>query len=163
MKPHSPLRLPDEPRGVSPRGDGKEQMKNAKVKFLFDDTKSSQRGKGCDRLGSKEDGLKWDWKWGTKEEGRKTPGQICSAYLPFPIKFKVGKGSVENCKFFLRVVFWHTEYEASLEMGDHGLLSYTSSDEKSARLITRVDAQRKAEELLNIFYKGVIRIVTSLP
>lgn len=125
--------------------------------FLFDDDDKSQRGKGCDRLGTKKDGLNWKWKWGTCEESTGIPSQSCTAYLPFPIKVKVGKGGIISCKFSLKVIFWHTEYEASLDMGDHNLLSYTS-DEVAARLITRIDAQRKAEELMNIFYKGVMKI-----
>lgn len=123
--------------------------------FLFNDSDLRQRGKGCDRKGTKKDGLRLKWQWtrvcerswpaGSKErkDKRRTPGQVCFA--------KIGRFTVE-------AIFWHTEYEALLGYLNYGretLRTYKkrAEDKDGEVLVTRLQAQLKAEQLLVEFYK----------
>lgn len=121
--------------------------------FLFDDNDPRQRGKGVDRKGTKKDGLKLKWSWtrvcerswfpGSKElkDNRRTPGQVCFA---------------EYGDFLCKVIFWHTHYEARIEHCGELLLYHdkdTGDSKKGEVLVTRLQAQLKAEQLLVDFYK----------
>ncbi len=118
-------------------------------RFLFDDGDPKQRGAGCDRLGTKKDGLALRWIWGrvcdrswprgSKElkDTRRTPGQSCYASL--------GKG------WELSAIFWHTDYEAVVRHYDNRITSWNKSvgdDYVGEVLVTRLAAQLKAEQLL---------------
>ncbi len=116
-------------------------------RFLFDDSNSKQRGRGCDRLGSKKDGLvlKWTWEKNGKE-GK--PGQCCYA--------EIGKG------WAAVVTFWHTNYEARLEHYDHSIMHWskdTGDGYEGEVLVTRVSAQMKAERFMIDLYKEVEELV----
>ena len=116
--------------------------------FLFDDNDSKQRGHGVDVLRQKDDGLKADWKW-TRGHGAKMPetnrrcvGQTSEA--------EVG----ENIT--LEAIFWHTYYEATVFWVDNVIASYGGYDEKPL-ILTRIAAQRKAEELARQFIKEFLQ------
>lgn len=121
--------------------------------FLFDE--STGKGKGCDRLGTKKDGLKLKWRWSRvcemswcpgdkrRHDQRRLPCQTCSAK----------KGDFE-----FEVVLWHTHYEARVEYKGEHLTSFNKEIDdtiewKGEVLIERVQAQLKAEKLLIDFYK----------
>jgi len=115
--------------------------------FLFDDADPKQRGKGCDRLGTKKDdhlAVKWTW----DKNGKKgKPRQCCYAAL--------GKG------WALEVIFWHSCYEAGVTFcGDSMITHNIDRGGRGVILVTRVQAQLKAEQLLLDLWDeldGVIR------
>lgn len=130
--------------------------------FLFDDNDARQRGKGCDKLGHRGDGLALIWTW--ERYGKKgKPSQTCYA--------EIGKG------WCLKVIFWHTNYEARVEHVDSGIRNYNvdvGDDKRRGKiLVTRLQAQLKAEELVievwkeldvliqkkGIFAKRVVRVL----
>ena len=103
--------------------------------FLFDE--STDKGKGCDRLGTKKDGLKLKWRWsrvcemswcqGDKRlhDQRRLPCQTCSA---------------EDGDFECEVILWRTHYEARATYKGN-LIGYFDKDpcrkmEKGEALIT---------------------------
>lgn len=116
--------------------------------FLFDSDDPKQRGKGCDRLGSKKDGLALRWYWGrvcdrswsrgdkNLEDKRRTPGQCCYAEL--------GKG------WSLVVTYWHSNYEAATRYNGDDVRNFNKDrgdKYPGAMLVTRLQAQLKAEQL----------------
>ena len=117
--------------------------------FLFDDDDPKQRGFGCDALQPKDERLKFKWQWiqerrlswsrgdHRKKSNKRSPCQCSEAVL------KNG--------WVLETTFWHTEYEASVEHYDETVVSYrTRYDEETKSeppLLTRIDAQLKAEQL----------------
>ncbi len=109
--------------------------------FLFDDGDKKQRGKGCDRLGTKRDGLKLKWQWSGRTGRKRLPCQTCVA--------DVGE-------FCLEAIFWHTDYEAMLSFVAHRLVSHHGKSfgdsYRGEVLVTRLQAQLKAEELFVDFY-----------
>ncbi len=121
--------------------------------FLFDDADPGQRGRGCDQLGTRRDGLRFLWRWiETRGEGRplgekskrlRVPCQVCSSRLPRMDALKDGGPYPE-----LEVIFWHTEYEARLRICGKHIFSEMGFK-------TRVAAQRAAEK-----YPG--RLATAL-
>jgi len=117
--------------------------------FLFDDDDAKQRGRGCDRLGTKKDGcaLRWTWdKYGKKRIGK--PNQCCYA--------EVGKG------WQLEVTFWHTMYEAEVrQTGEHvkSFRKEIGDRHPGAILVTRLQAQLKAESLLLDVWNDLDRVI----
>lgn len=106
--------------------------------FLFDDDDPKQRGKGCDALCRQDPRLKFDWKWmDHSARGKGVPCQISEA------KLRDG--------WTLRAIFWHTQYEASVERHRETVANFeTHFDyEPEKRLLTRLDAQLKSEELFH--------------
>ena len=111
--------------------------------FLFDDDDPKQRGYGCDALRPKDERLKFKWQWiqqrrlcGRKGKDRK-PCQCSEAVL------KDG--------WVLETTFWHTEYEAEVNRHGERVVSYCIRHDEVTKaepaLITRIDAQLKAEQL----------------
>lgn len=121
--------------------------------FLFDDGDPRRRGKGCDALHFSDTRLKFKFKWkwpadykwmaGERYEKKKsrTPCQISEAVLKDGWK--------------LEAVFWYTNYEAVVNRYGNQVCSYGNFDGKELEeltkkgkvLLTRLDAQLKAEEL----------------
>lgn len=112
------------------------------VKFLFNYEDKSLRGRNCDRMGGKRDGLKLNWKWnGCRVQ------QSCNA--------KMGR-------YELQVTYWNKYYEANVIFG--GITLYTTFNKikdhvravqtqctlgNSRNYIkTRLDGQLVAERLL---------------
>ena len=123
--------------------------------FLFNDDDPKQRGHGIDVVRKKGDGLKADWKW-TRGRG---------AQMPHTNKRCIGQVSEAEISeaVTLEAIFWHTHYEAAVNRLGENLAAY-SVDPRDARrdfdnrfeeegrpLLTRVDAQRKAEQLAREF------------
>lgn len=97
-----------------------------KHEFLFDSDNLEQRGKGVDRLGTKTDGLKLEWK--TNHH------QVAFANIGL---------------YRLETVFWHTSYEARVRYRDEQMESVMDIYK------TKLDAQLGAEKLLvKILEKG---------
>lgn len=110
--------------------------------FLFDSDDPKQIGHGVDILRQDGDGLKADWKW-TRGRGARMPatnkrcvGQISEAQVS------------ENIQ--LEAVFWHNYYEARVIWGNDTIATY-ADDEEGQPLLTRIEAQRKAENLAREF------------
>lgn len=114
-------------------------------------------GKGEDRLGTAKDGLKAPWRWSrrpsrTSDDApwRRRIGQCCEAILG---------DTLEDGDVMLQVTFWHTHYEAVLEINGEHITEYGPwpDDEIDAMygkpLLTRLDAQKKAEKLGRKFTK----------
>ena len=96
-----------------------------------------QRGKGYDALCRQDPRLKFDWKWmDHSARGEGVPCQISEA------KLKDG--------WKLRAIFWHTQYEASVERYGETVTNFEKG------LLTRLDAQLKSEEL---FYQMGLNII----
>jgi hypothetical protein len=105
--------------------------------FLFDSDDAKQRGKGCDKLGSKKDGLSLRWSWKKYPKAKNRPNQCCYAEL--------GKG------WSLEVIFWHSNYEAQVRhVGEHirSFRKDRGDTYPGTILVTRLQAQFKAESLL---------------
>ena len=123
--------------------------------FLFDDADPKQCGHGVDALRQKGDKLKAHWQW-TRGRGARMPdtnrrciGQTSEA--------EIGEGIV------LRAVFWHTYYEAEVYWFNNDVASYAidlKDDTGKLMLLTRVDAQRKAEKLARQFVERFSRELT---
>lgn len=105
------------------------------------------RGKGADRKGTRQDGLGLRWSWlrqcelslMPEEDRRRLPCQVCFA--------KVDIGVAGTISF--EAILWGSEqhgycYEAVVEVNGDNLVGATD-------LPTRLDAQRRAEELLPEF------------
>lgn len=107
------------------------------TEYLFNTDDPKQCGVGCDRLGTKKDGLKAKWIWYNQS---KTPQQISIAKIGY---------------FTLEAIFWHTNYEATLTWVGNDI---TSSPDKP-RIITRIDAQKMAEKMLRDHYKYTKKIL----
>lgn len=101
--------------------------------FLFTDSDPKQRGVGCDKMGTKKDGLKLKWEWWTGK-----PSQVCSA--------KAGN-------FIFEVIFWHLTYEARLGYFDNTLISKGHGGDNKNKILTRLKAQKIAENLLLEHYE----------
>ncbi len=111
--------------------------------FLFDDCDPKQRGKNCDRMGTKKDGLKLNWLWGSHRYEKKA-GQICRA--------KMGEG------FVLQAIFWHTNYEALVSWYGDTIVNWSKDyhdDYGGEVLVTRLQAQLMAEKLVVDFYNDL--------
>lgn len=112
--------------------------------FLFDSADPKERGVGCDAICSDDKRLKYKWEW----HGN-SPCQLTVA--------KLGRN------WELRTVFWHTDYEARVEFGDEFIKRYHGvvGDEFSDRevLVTRLDAQLKAEQLFGELVKELTDIL----
>ncbi len=105
-------------------------------------------GKGCDRICSKNKRLKFRWKWDyhwAKDKDRK-PCQLSSAVL-------------QN-GWRLEAIEWFDFYEASVSRYDNGVANYRVDAEEATPdrpvLVTRLDAQLKAEELFEQIGKDII-------
>lgn len=132
--------------------------------FLFDSDDHKQCGVDCDRLGSKEDGLKYDWVWGLWKGCSTKPGQCCRADIG-AISHKTGDIIQVLCPLKLVVVFWHSSYEARVEMDGH-LITHNINVRRdcvipNGALITRLGAQKKAEELLITFYNEFGKLINN--
>jgi hypothetical protein len=120
--------------------------------FLFDSDKTHLKGTGCDVLRKKPDGLKLKWRWGQshyneKPEYKKTASQVSSA--------KIGQ-------FTCLAIYWHTEYEARVEHCSDELIGYHVRQGEGKYLKTRVEAEKKAEELFIEFYNkmgGLLKLL----
>ncbi len=127
--------------------------------FLFDGDDKRQVGKTCDALRAKDKHLKFKWMWtkdcensggpdkNTKEGQKRSPSQCSEAIL-------------EN-GWSLEATFWHTEYAANVERHRRPLSSYRVDYDSGTRekppLLTRLDAQLKAEQLFEDLGKDIIR------
>jgi len=117
--------------------------------FLFDDNDPKKVGRGIDALRKDGDKLKAKWKW-TRGRGammphteRRCAGQVSEA--------EIGEHIV------LEAVFWHTRYEARVSWLENEVIYYDIDPEdhpNEMALLTRVDAQRKAEKLGREFIKA---------
>ena len=117
--------------------------------FLFDSDDPKQRGFGCDALVHKDKRLKFKWMW-TKD--------CCNSGGP-SFKTKVGqKRSPGQCSeanlkngWSLEATFWHCDYEAEVNHYDSAVVSYHIRYDEETKtespLLTRIDAQLKAEQL----------------
>ena len=121
-------------------------------KTIFDD------GKGIDRLGTKKDGLKFQWKWlrvcelswaagdPQLKDKRRLPCQVCFA-------------DVGNFRY--KVVAWHDHYEACVEYYREEIVDFNKEldddtiEYKGKVLLERIQAQQKAESLLMEYYKMI--------
>ncbi len=124
--------------------------------FLFDDDDPKQIGHGIDALHQNGDGLKMDWKW-TRGRG---------AQMPETNRRCVGQTSEAEVgdNILLRAIFWHSYYEAEVYWINNEIASYAVSprdDDGELPLLTRVDAQRKAEKLARQFVKDFSRELTT--
>lgn len=123
--------------------------------FLFDDNDPKQLGHGVDSLRQNGDVLKADWKW-TRGRG---------ALMPVTNRRCVGQISeAEIGRITLQAVFWHTHYEALVYWVENEVASYDvdpEDDGEELALLTRVNAQRKAEKLARQFVKGFSRELTT--
>lgn len=114
-------------------------------------------GKGVDRLGKVKDGLKAPWRW-SKHPPKKANfgpwtrriGQCCEA--------KLGD-TPEDGDVMLQVVFWSSHYEARLEINDEFITGYgpwpDDDFDDGQPLLTRLDAQKKAEKIGREFTRGL--------
>ena len=103
--------------------------------FLFDDDDYKQRGIGCDKLGTKKDGLKFKWSWERKGKGK--PNQCCYAEV--------------TRLWGLEVIFWHCEYEAGVRHCDDMIVHWHKHYDDTYPgkvLVSRLQAQLKAEQLM---------------
>ena len=117
--------------------------------FLFDDDDPKQRGKGCDALCANDPRLKFKWVWPQSfrwlggDQYAKKPDKI-------PQPGQLSETALEN-GWCLRAVFWHSDYEAEVERHGNNVESYHVGHDKATKgrpaLLTRLDAQLKAEEL----------------
>ena len=112
---------------------------------LFDSDDSKQRGVGVDRLGTKENGIKLDWMWGTKfykwvEKDGTIPQDMCS---------------VQIGEYRLEVYFWHSNYEVALYAIDSHIMQnvFTQAGISLDKIYTRIDGQKLAEKLLPILHE----------
>ncbi len=114
--------------------------------FLFDSDDPKQRGVGCDSLCADDKRLKFKWAW-NPFHGKGIPCQCSDAEL-------------ENGWSF-QAVFWHKRYEARVKRYGHHVGTYDiRSDEstpESPTLLTRIDAQLKAEELFKKIGEDIVR------
>ncbi len=126
--------------------------------FLFDDGDPKQRGKGCDVLCRDDKRLKFKWMWNrdcensggpdsnTKAGQKRSPGQCSEAIL-------------EN-GWSLEATFWHTEYAANVERSRRPIASYCVNYDSGTKgkppLLTRLDAQLKAEQLFEELGKDIL-------
>lgn len=112
--------------------------------FLFDSADPKERGVGCDAICSDDKQLKYKWEWYGN-----SPCQLTSAKL--------------GCDWELQTIFWHTDYEAEVNFGDKTIKRYYGrfNDEFSDGevLVTRLDAQLKAEQLFGELVKELADIV----
>ena len=118
--------------------------------FLFDDADPKQRGKGCDKLGSSDDGLQFKWRWvqvrmcswapsdPRQRSNARRPCQTCEAGT---VRIT---GLPSEGRFELKAIFWHTEYEAVVTWNGEYIV-------RQRGFLARLDAQRRAEELLEEF------------
>ena len=101
--------------------------------FLFNDSDQKQRGNGCDALCADDPRLKFKWMWTEGRQGKRTPRQVSEAVL-------------EN-GWSLKAIFWQFGYEARVERYGDSIESFMDRWGTGPRLVTRLDAQLKAEEL----------------
>ena len=124
--------------------------------FIFDGDDPKQRGHGVDSLRQEGDKLKANWQW-TRGRG---------ARMPDTNRCCVGQTSEAEIgeNILLKAIFWHSYYEARVSWCDDSVISYDVSprdnDDRSP-LLTRVDAQRKAEKLARQFVKGFSQELTT--
>lgn len=127
--------------------------------FLFDDNDSKQRGKDCDALCSEDKRLKFKWLW--TEDCYRSGGP--SAETAAGLKRSPGQCSEAILKngWRLEVTFWHTDYDA--EVGRYGRvvesyhIHYDEGTKKEPVLITRLNAQLKAEQLFEGLGQDILR------
>ena len=115
---------------------------NNRKDFLLDDSDPKQRGDGCDKMGTKKDGLKLKWEWWTGK-----PSQVCSA--------KLGH-------FNFEVIFWHLTYEARLSYFDGQILSKGHDIDNEDKILTRLNAQKISENFLLEHYEYIGKISAQL-
>jgi hypothetical protein len=130
--------------------------------FLFDDENEKQRGFGVDNLCDDDPRLRFKWEWpstfkhisGKKYESKqsKKPQQVSKA--------KLQNG------WELEAIFWHLDYEARVnrygESVDHfGCFASRKEVGKMKKrglaLLTRLDAQLKAEELFKELERDILK------
>ncbi len=127
--------------------------------FLFDDEDPEQRGEGCDALCPKDKRLKFKWMWTkdccnsggpsrhTKAGQKRPPGQCSEAALKNGWK--------------LEATFRHTDYDADVELYGEGVAGYhvnhADGTKKKPPLLTRLDAQLKAEQLFEELGQDIMR------
>ena len=125
--------------------------------FLFDDNDPKQLGHGVDVLHQNGDGLKADWKWtrgrgaGMPDTNRRCVGQTSEAEI--------------GGNILLQAIFWHSYYEAEVYWINNEIASYAidpRDNDDRPPLLTRVDAQRKAEELARQFVKDFSQELTTV-
>lgn len=114
----------------------------------------TNNGKGADRLGSAKDGLKASWRWSMRHSKtggwsrRRRIGQCCEA--------KLGD-TPEHGDVMLYAVFWSHHYHASLEINGEPVIEYhiwpDEDVDDGEPLMTRLDAQKKAEKMGREFTK----------
>ena len=118
--------------------------------FLFDSDDPKQTGKGVDKLRRPQDCLKADWKW-CRGKGARMPhtNRRCVGQVS---ETRIGK----NGEILLEAIFWHTHYEARVTWLSEHLINY---DEKTSPLLTRIDAQKKAEHLARKFCQNYTKML----
>lgn len=127
--------------------------------FLFNDSDPKQRGQGCDALCTDNPSLKFRWRWtawrnyryviidGKKKRiENRAPSQISEARL------KDG--------WILRAVFWHSCYGTEVNRYDervaHYNIEWNQGTKENPPLLTRLNAQLKAEELFEELGKDIL-------
>lgn len=126
--------------------------------FLFDDEDPTQCGKGCDALCADSKRLRFKWQWITEsgltwvlndprnKSKKRRPCQCSEAILKNGWK--------------LEATFWHTEYGANTERyGDSIVRYHVNHDDgtkKNPPLLTRLDAQLKAEQLFEELGRDIL-------
>jgi len=110
---------------------------------------SDNTGKGKDRKGMKQDGLRYNWIWtrqcdlsmAPRDDKRRLPCQVC--YTEF-------ETSLGWLKF--EAVGWHDGYEARVNLRNERLVSIKNFP-------TRLEAQLAAEKGIIKFAKDLLKIV----
>jgi len=120
--------------------------------FLFDCEDDKQCGIGCDALYPKDKRLKFKWKWPL---GYKWLGGEKHSKKETIIMGGKSEADLKN-GWSLEVQFWHLDYEATVERYGNTVASFgcfcsredvEKAKKKGIALLTRLDAQIKAEEL----------------
>lgn len=115
--------------------------------FLFNDDDPKQRGVGCDALCPDDKRLKFKWTW-NPFLGKDKPSQVSEVKL-------------EN-NWELEVTFWHKYYEACVNCRGELIKTYrVEIDDEFFKgwipLLTRLDAQLKAEEMFIELGEDIVR------
>jgi len=127
--------------------------------FLFDDNDPKQRGKSCDALCPEDKMLKFKWRWITEKE---------LSWYPNDPRNKSKKRRPCQCSeailengWRLEATFWHTDYATDVERYGNTVINYHRNYDEGTKenppLLTRLDAQLKAEQLFEELGKDILR------
>lgn len=140
--------------------------------FLFDDEDPKQRGRGCDALQAEDAHLKFHWRWPLRtserlSSSRKIVKRIENGthifgrqYLQERAPCQISEAVLEN-GWCLETVFWHFDYEARVErygekVASYHIVHWRDERENPLALLTRLDAQLKAEELFEQLDRDIL-------